>query len=135
VTIVLAPGDEYREIAQNDLGEMTLASPAVAGNALFISDGAEAVPDSAVGKSEAPMPTRKRMPSEPLRHCLADDLHEPIELRFGDNERRCDADAVEDDARVDAAGEEFVREPLRRLQLRRVEGLGRFVGNHLDRSR
>jgi outer membrane protein assembly factor BamB len=36
VTIVLAPGDEYREIAQNDLGEMTLASPAVAGNALFI---------------------------------------------------------------------------------------------------
>jgi outer membrane protein assembly factor BamB len=36
VTIVLAPGDEYREIAQNDLDEMTLASPAVAGNALFI---------------------------------------------------------------------------------------------------
>jgi hypothetical protein len=36
VTIVLAPGDEYKEIAQNDLGEMTLASPAVAGNALFI---------------------------------------------------------------------------------------------------
>ena len=36
VTIVIAPGDEYREIAQNDLGEMTLASPAVAGNSLFI---------------------------------------------------------------------------------------------------
>ena len=36
VTIVLAPGSEYREIAQNDLGEMTLASPAVAGNALFV---------------------------------------------------------------------------------------------------
>jgi outer membrane protein assembly factor BamB len=36
VTIVIAPGDEYREIAQNDLGEMMLASPAVAGNALFI---------------------------------------------------------------------------------------------------
>ena len=36
VTIVIAAGDEYREIAQNDLGEMTLASPAVAGNALFI---------------------------------------------------------------------------------------------------
>lgn len=36
VTIVLAPGDEYKEIAQNDLGEMTLASPAVAGNTLFI---------------------------------------------------------------------------------------------------
>jgi outer membrane protein assembly factor BamB len=36
VTIVLAPGDEYREIAKNDLAEMTLASPAVAGNALFV---------------------------------------------------------------------------------------------------
>lgn len=36
VTIVLAPGDEYKEIAQNDLGEMTLASPAVAGHALFV---------------------------------------------------------------------------------------------------
>ena len=36
MTIVIAPGDEYREIAQNDLGEMTLASPAVAGNALFM---------------------------------------------------------------------------------------------------
>lgn len=36
VTIVLAPGSEYREIAQNDLGEMALASPAVAGNALFV---------------------------------------------------------------------------------------------------
>ena len=35
VTIVIAAGDEYREIAQNDLGEMTLASPAVADNALF----------------------------------------------------------------------------------------------------
>ncbi len=36
VTIVLDAGDSYREIAQNDLGAMTLASPAVAGNALFI---------------------------------------------------------------------------------------------------
>ena len=36
VTIVVAAGDEYTELAQNDLGEMTLASPAVAGNALFI---------------------------------------------------------------------------------------------------
>jgi outer membrane protein assembly factor BamB len=36
VTIVIAPGDEYREIAQNDLGEMTLASPAIAFNSLFI---------------------------------------------------------------------------------------------------
>jgi outer membrane protein assembly factor BamB len=36
VTIVLDAGDSYREIAQNDLGEMTLASPAVAGNTLFI---------------------------------------------------------------------------------------------------
>jgi hypothetical protein len=33
---VVAAGDEYRELAQNDLGEMTLASPAVSGNALFI---------------------------------------------------------------------------------------------------
>ena len=36
VTIVLDAGDSYREIAQNDLGEMTLASPAVTGNALFL---------------------------------------------------------------------------------------------------
>lgn len=36
VTIVLDEADEYREIAQNDLGEMTLASPAVAGDAMFI---------------------------------------------------------------------------------------------------
>jgi len=36
VTIVIAPGDEYREIAQNDLGEMTLASPAVAANSIFL---------------------------------------------------------------------------------------------------
>jgi len=35
-TIVIEPADEYREIAQNDLGEMMLASPAVAGNAMFI---------------------------------------------------------------------------------------------------
>jgi outer membrane protein assembly factor BamB len=34
-TIVIEAGDEYKEIAQNDLGEMTLASPAVAGDALF----------------------------------------------------------------------------------------------------
>jgi len=36
VTIVLEAGDSYKELAQNDLGEMTLASPAVAGNSLFI---------------------------------------------------------------------------------------------------
>jgi outer membrane protein assembly factor BamB len=36
VTIVIEAGDAYREVAQNDLGEMTLASPAVAGNALFL---------------------------------------------------------------------------------------------------
>ena len=36
VTIVIDAGDEYREIAQNDLGEMTLASPAVASGAIYI---------------------------------------------------------------------------------------------------
>jgi outer membrane protein assembly factor BamB len=36
ITIVLRAGDEYAEIAQNDLGEMSLASPAVDGTALFI---------------------------------------------------------------------------------------------------
>lgn len=36
VTIVVEAGDTYKELAQNDLGEMTLASPAVAGNSLFI---------------------------------------------------------------------------------------------------
>jgi outer membrane protein assembly factor BamB len=35
-TIVIEAADEYKEVAQNDLGEMTLASPAVSGNALFI---------------------------------------------------------------------------------------------------
>jgi outer membrane protein assembly factor BamB len=36
VTIVVQAGDEYKELAQNDLGEMMLASPAVVGNSLFI---------------------------------------------------------------------------------------------------
>jgi outer membrane protein assembly factor BamB len=36
VTIVLAAGRTYTEVSKNDLGEMTLASPAVAGDALFI---------------------------------------------------------------------------------------------------
>jgi outer membrane protein assembly factor BamB len=36
VTIVLEAGDRYREIAQNDLGAMMLASPAVSGDALFL---------------------------------------------------------------------------------------------------
>lgn len=35
-TIVVTPGEEYREIRQNTLDEMTLASPAVADNSLFI---------------------------------------------------------------------------------------------------
>jgi outer membrane protein assembly factor BamB len=35
-TFVLDAGAEYREMARNDLGEMSLASPAVAGNALYI---------------------------------------------------------------------------------------------------
>jgi outer membrane protein assembly factor BamB len=36
VTIVVEPGDTYQEVAKNDLGEMMLASPAVAGNMLFL---------------------------------------------------------------------------------------------------
>jgi outer membrane protein assembly factor BamB len=36
VTFVLDPADEYKEVAKNDLGEMSLATPAVAGNALYI---------------------------------------------------------------------------------------------------
>jgi outer membrane protein assembly factor BamB len=35
-TFVLDSGPEYREIAKNDLGEMSLASPAIAGDALYI---------------------------------------------------------------------------------------------------
>jgi outer membrane protein assembly factor BamB len=35
-TFVLEAGGEYKEIAKNDLGEMSLASPAIAGNALYI---------------------------------------------------------------------------------------------------
>ncbi|HET9371865.1 MAG TPA: PQQ-binding-like beta-propeller repeat protein [Vicinamibacterales bacterium] len=36
VTIVIEAGDSYKEIAQNDLGELTLASPAVVGDALIV---------------------------------------------------------------------------------------------------
>jgi outer membrane protein assembly factor BamB len=36
LTFVLAIGDEYKEIARNDLDEMSLASPAIAGGALYI---------------------------------------------------------------------------------------------------
>ena len=36
VTFVLGTGDIYKEVAKNDLAEMSLASPAIAGNALYI---------------------------------------------------------------------------------------------------
>jgi outer membrane protein assembly factor BamB len=36
VTFVLESADEYREIAKNDLVEMSLATPAIAGNALYL---------------------------------------------------------------------------------------------------
>jgi outer membrane protein assembly factor BamB len=36
VTFVLQAGDEYQELAKNDLDEMALASPAVAGGAIYI---------------------------------------------------------------------------------------------------
>ncbi len=36
VTFVLDTGEAYKEIARNDLAEMSLASPAVAGDALYI---------------------------------------------------------------------------------------------------
>jgi outer membrane protein assembly factor BamB len=36
LTFVLDAGPEYKEIAKNDLGEMSLASPAIAGNAIYI---------------------------------------------------------------------------------------------------
>ena len=36
VSFVLDTGNEYKEIARNDLGEMALASPAIAGDALYI---------------------------------------------------------------------------------------------------
>jgi outer membrane protein assembly factor BamB len=36
VMVVVQAGEKYTELAQNDLGEMMLASPAVSGNALFI---------------------------------------------------------------------------------------------------
>jgi outer membrane protein assembly factor BamB len=36
LTFVLETGAEYKEVAKNDLGEMTLASPAVAGDAIYI---------------------------------------------------------------------------------------------------
>lgn len=35
-TLVIEAGDEYREIGRNDLGEMTLATPAIAGSSLLI---------------------------------------------------------------------------------------------------
>jgi hypothetical protein len=33
---VLEGGDAYKEVARNDLEEMTLASPAIAGDAMYI---------------------------------------------------------------------------------------------------
>lgn len=36
ITFVLDSGDVYKEIARNDLGEMSLASPAIAGDALYV---------------------------------------------------------------------------------------------------
>ncbi len=36
LTFVLESGDEYKEMAKNDLDEMSLASPAIAGGALYI---------------------------------------------------------------------------------------------------
>jgi outer membrane protein assembly factor BamB len=36
VTFVLDSADEYREIAVNDLDEMSLATPAIAGGALYL---------------------------------------------------------------------------------------------------
>ena len=36
VGFVLDGGDVYKELAKNDLGEMSLASPAIAGNALYL---------------------------------------------------------------------------------------------------
>ena len=36
VGFVLDSGEAYREVAKNDLGELSLASPAIAGNALYI---------------------------------------------------------------------------------------------------
>jgi hypothetical protein len=36
LTFVLDSGNDYKEIARNDLAEMSLASPAIAGNALYI---------------------------------------------------------------------------------------------------
>lgn len=36
VTFVLDTGNTYKEVAKNDLGEMTLASPAIAANAIYI---------------------------------------------------------------------------------------------------
>ena len=36
VTFVLEAGDGYKEIAKNDLDEMSLASPAIAGDAIYI---------------------------------------------------------------------------------------------------
>ena len=36
MTFVLEAGDEYKEVARNDLAEMSLASPAIAGGAIYI---------------------------------------------------------------------------------------------------
>jgi outer membrane protein assembly factor BamB len=36
VTFVLENGDQYKEVARNDLDEMSLASPAIAGGAMYI---------------------------------------------------------------------------------------------------
>jgi hypothetical protein len=51
---VLDSGAEYKEIARNDLGEMSLASPAVAGGAIYHPHGVEAVQDRPVSAPPRP---------------------------------------------------------------------------------
>ena len=52
MTFVIEAADQYKEIAQNDLAEMSLASPAIAAGAIYIRDRDEALQESA-GDAEA----------------------------------------------------------------------------------
>jgi outer membrane protein assembly factor BamB len=50
LTFVLENGDAYKEIAKNDLDEMSLASPAIAGGAIYIRTETKLY---SIGSSEA----------------------------------------------------------------------------------
>ena len=52
-TIVLEAADQYKEVARNDLDEMSLASPAIAGGAIYIRTASKLYKIASVGSAGA----------------------------------------------------------------------------------